>query len=153
MDSCKDFPENQDVGYWLHRLTLGIENNFNQMIAHLGLTSSQIELLMYLLAHEGEDIYQIDIQKAMHRSNPTITGIVKRLEKNGFIERIAVEEDKRFKKIVATEQTRERLNECMTPKKEAEENLLRGFSEEEKAQLLDYLKRMNHNVRKEKEDD
>ena len=46
--------------------------------------SSQQEILFYLGFHEGEPIHQREIEKWFHLKNPTVTGILNRLEENAI---------------------------------------------------------------------
>lgn len=143
---------NNDVGFWLKQLSNKMENSRNQNVAHLELTSSQFEVLLFLMENREKEINQIDIEKAMNRSNPTITGIVKRLEAKNFIERVPSSKDKRYKSIILTDKALQLHDEGAVGREKAEKHLLRGFSDEERAQLVDYIKRMIDNVMHEKED-
>ena len=48
------------------------------------------------------DVYQKDIEEEFRIRKSTVTGILKLLEKNGFIRRESVPQDARLKRIVPT---------------------------------------------------
>ncbi len=144
-----NYKEREDVGFWLKTLSNHMEASRNQQMAHHELTSSQFEVMMFLVSNSDEEINQIDIEQAMNRSNPTITGIVKRLEAKGFIERLPSSKDKRYKKIVVTKKGYEFHEQADADRIHGETQLLKGFSDEERAQLLSYIQRLDENVKNE----
>lgn len=76
---------------------------FNHKVKNLDLTSAQVLVLGCLDCAGGKEICQKDLEEKLNLSNPTITGIVKRLEAKGFIERRTWEKDARYKRIYLTE--------------------------------------------------
>ena len=60
----------------------------------------QIKAVNYLIEHKKETIYQRDIEKSLMVRRSTVSGILKTMEKNGFIKRIDSKEDARLKEIV-----------------------------------------------------
>ena len=140
------FIENNDVGFWLKQLSINIEVKHNQVLAPHELTSSQFDVLVYLFTHQEEEVHQVDIEQATNRSNPTISGIIDRLSAKGFIKRVPGKKDKRFKQIVLTEKALEIQEVSDRGRIEQEEDLLRGFSPEERKTLVSYLKRLNENI-------
>ncbi|MCR5784241.1 MAG: MarR family transcriptional regulator [Eubacterium sp.] len=143
----KILPESEDVGFWLKTLSNHMEAGRNQRMSEFELTSSQFEVLMFLVCQDEDEVNQIDIEQAMNRSNPTITGIVKRLEAKGFIERLPSCKDKRYKKLVVTEKGCEFVKGADINRRRGEEELLRGFSDDERKQLISFIKRLDENVR------
>ena len=60
----------------------------NKKAESFGLTSVQIDVIVFLLKNRGcEEINQLDVQNHLMLTNPTVTGIVRRLEEKGFISR------------------------------------------------------------------
>ena len=56
----------------------------------------------YLHFTDKNPVIQKDIEEHFHISNPTVTGILNRLEQKGFIERKQSLKDKRVRTIVLT---------------------------------------------------
>ncbi len=92
----------------------------------------------------GRSVKQKDIEHKMEISNPTVTGILNRLEHKGLIQRVADEKDARVKHIVVTEKALEL--DCLLRQKfnEADKEMVASLNEEEEKQLQDMLMRMLH---------
>jgi MarR family 2-MHQ and catechol resistance regulon transcriptional repressor len=77
-----------------------------------------------------------------------MTGLAKRLEKAGFILRKSDPKDERVTLLDITPKGKETLNSIEKQKDEWLEVLLKGFSKEERFQLLSSVKRLiRNNVR------
>ena len=89
---------------------------FNQRVKKLELTSAQVLVLGCLDSAKDKDTCQKDLEESLYLSNPTITGILKRLEAKGFIERKTWEKDARYKQIYLTSKAteiKEEMQDCM----------------------------------------
>ena len=116
----------------------------NTIFAEFDLTASQTSTLIYLFkAHErGEQVHQKDIEDGMDISNPSVTGILNRLEHKGLIHRVASTKDARVKNIVVSEQALE-LDKILREKfKENEEELVTALNDEEIACMQSCLLKM-----------
>ena len=136
----------KDMGFWIKQLDNGMEQQCNRRMAPLDITASQMEVLTFLHMHEDKEIHQIDVERHLHCSNPTITGIVQRLEAKGYVERIADQKDKRFKQLKLTEKSTQAFSKMDQNRRESERILWEGFSEDERTQLLGYLQRIYQNL-------
>lgn len=67
-------------------------------LSQLDLTSSQGHIMGYI-AHQKEPPCSRDIEEAFHLSHPTVSGLLRRLEKKGFIQFRPDEVDRRCKRI------------------------------------------------------
>ena len=87
-----------------------------------------------------------DIEEAFQLSHPTVSGILSRLEKKGFIEFRPDPEDRRCKRIYVLQKGVE-LHETMRRTiADTESQLVSGFSEEEKALFRQFLCRAIENL-------
>ena len=70
------------LGVKLKFIHLAFDNRFKQNLQELNLTSSQMHLLIYLdeCERNGKEVNQRDIVKLLLLSNPTVTGLLQRLE-------------------------------------------------------------------------
>lgn len=66
-----------------------------------------LRALDYLERERGGEISQRDIEEVSHSAHPTMTEILKKLERKGFIETRPSETDRRRKQIRQTEKARE----------------------------------------------
>lgn len=134
------------IGFYFKVIGKVFENNKNKELAIYHLTSQQFSLMMYLNRNNDKEINQKDIEKYFNLSSPTVTGLLKRLEIKGFIMRKTSIVDSRYKVIKPTTEGIE-LKENMFEKiKQIEEELLFGFSEEEKKDFTAYLNRILNNI-------
>ncbi len=139
-------PWNDDIGYWLKQLYNAMEQGRNKRMAPIELTASQMDVIVFLAFNKDREVNQIDVEKYLHCSNPTVTGIVKRLEAKQFIKRLPSEKDKRYKRLVLTEKANQMLEEGDENRIREESKLLQGFSEEDKSRVLSYIKHMIKNL-------
>lgn len=123
-----------------------VDNTISRKVQASGLTSAQMFILHYLSRHAQGEIYQKDLEEALELSHATVAGIISRLESKEFVKLVPSERDKRCKQIVATEKAKELDAETGRIIREAEQNLLTGFSEEEIDRLRSYLKRILFNL-------
>ena len=74
------------VGLLIKFLNNSITNEINRNLLKFNLTATQHEVLVYILKNENKrDVFQKDVEKHLKLTNPTITGIIKRLEEKGMI--------------------------------------------------------------------
>jgi DNA-binding MarR family transcriptional regulator len=76
-----------------------------------------------------------------------MTGIAKRLEKNGFIVRKSDPSDERVTILEITQKGKKTLSKIEKERDENMHAMLKGFSEQEKLRLLDMVKRLIVNSR------
>lgn len=111
----------------------------SEALAKMELTASQGRIMGYL-AHRSEPTCAKDIEEAFQLSHPTISGILSRLEKKGFIRSIPDEQDRRCKRIIMLPKGRacnERIEQAI---RENECRLVKDFTPQERetfSQLLD----------------
>lgn len=96
--------------------------------------------------HDGIETYQKDIENEFKISRSTATGLLQNMEKLGYLYREVSEIDSRLKRIVLTEKSIELNKKVLNTFDEIEALLLKGFSEEEKKSLLEYLIRLEKNL-------
>lgn len=88
--------------YEIKHIANKIDQKMSSSVAEFGLTSQQGRILVYIL--KNNEVCQRDIEKRFNLSSPTITGIIDRLEKNGFVVRVPLL-DRRYNKIIPTAKT------------------------------------------------
>lgn len=78
----------------------------NESLAQIGLTSAQGHIMGRLM-HSKEHLRARDIEREFCLSHPTVSGILSRLEKKGFIELRPDPADKRCKRIYVLDKASE----------------------------------------------
>jgi DNA-binding MarR family transcriptional regulator len=121
--------------------------NFQRMHApleELGLYRGQPFVLSTLWEEEG--ITHSELSHRLHVQPSTVTNMVKRMERAGFIERRDDPGDERVSRVYLTEagrQVRQRLGQMW---QEMDEQSVSGFSSQERALLGDFLLRLRDNL-------
>lgn len=110
------------------------------------ITGSHGWVLGFLSMHEGEEIYQRDLEKELGICRSGISKIVAALEKNGLLERGRVASDDRLKKLILTEKGRQYTEQVRADSRKLEAQLTAGFSEEELSAFHQSLQKMQQNL-------
>ena len=114
-------------------------------LAQMDLTAAQGRIMGYL-AHRTTPPCSRDIEEEFHLSHPTVSGLLSRLEKKGFIEFRPDAQDRRCKRIYILKKGRE-CNDLMHKTiLENEERMVKDFTAEEKEQFLSLLERAISNM-------
>jgi len=137
-----------DLGLILKRIHDRIEAKANHNVRRMDLTFSQHHVLMYLMHHGGEASYK-ELEKAFSVAQPTMAGIISRLDMKGFVLSRQNPKDRRLKMAALTEKGKEVCLASMEDLRRSEETMTKGFTEEEKAQLIEYLERVRKNLSEE----
>lgn len=128
----------------LYRAFHGKRNYMRPYLAQAGLGPGQPKLLEYAVLHgpcrQRQLAEQFDIDPA------AVSRMLDSLEKGGFITRQADENCRRAGLITATDKGRAAAGLWQRHCAEAEELMLAGFSEGERAQFLDFLARAGRNI-------
>ena len=133
------------LGHYFKVMDLCMEHAMNAQLQKLDLTSAQGHIIGYL-THSKEQPCARDIEEAFQLSHPTVSGILSRLEQKDFIEMRPDELDRRCKRIYIREKGLQ-LDEMMHQTvRSTEERMVQGFTEDEKAQFADLLRRAIDNM-------
>lgn len=130
------------------RLIKLIDNSYqseiNQRLKNSKITQSQAEILIYIKvkSEQGKEVNQIDLEKSLNLTNPTITGILNRLEEKGFVKRIVSIKDSRFKSVLITEQGKEELSKGKKVIDKLEKKMLNYLTVEEQIELHRLLEKL-----------
>lgn len=138
--------QEEKIGRLIKRIDLTFAYEMMKTVKKYDLTSSQVEVLMYLGRNQDHEICQREIERFLHSSNPTVTGILKRLEKNGFIEREISTKDARYKHIIQSDKAKKIHREIKAALQNNEERLLSCLSDEERKELIYLLKKLIKNM-------
>ena len=128
---------NKKIGFLIKQVFYLHEQHFSKF----GLTASQTFTLIYLFkSHDkGISVNQKDIEKELDISNPTVTGILNRLEVKGLITRVPCRHDARAKNIEVTEKALELDKQLRIVFQQSDEKLVESLSKEEIDNLQSYL--------------
>lgn len=107
-----------------------------------GLTFSQYNVLRVVNNSAGGQNSVTNASKIMLVSSPNLTGIAKRLEKNGFIIRKSDVKDERITLLEITPKGKQVLKNIRQAHDDNINSYLQSFSQEGKTRLLEDLKRL-----------
>lgn len=144
MENSKAQVSNKEIVFKLIDLSLKHRRVMQNYLEVTGVYHSQHRLLM-VIAHNPH-ASQIEIAKIMDVTPVTISISLKKLEKGGYIIREVGEEDNRFHKIILTEKGNKVVEQSKGIFRYAEQLLLNDFTEEEKIQLYNLLKKLDDNI-------
>ena len=122
------------------------EKDLNERLRTIGITSSQCAVLDYLFHTSKDEVNQRDVERHLSLKNPTVTGILKRLDEKGFILCVPNTADKRKKNIYLTEKAYDIQRRMETDRKKMDKNLTRGMTKKEIAALTRGLEKMLYNI-------
>lgn len=135
-----------NVGFLVKQINNIYEKDFNNQLKKLDLTSSQAEVLDFLFRCDEEEVTQRDIEKALSLKNPTVTGILGRMEEKGFVMILPSEKDKRCKNVYLTEQAFDIEKKMEAVRRKIDKNLTLGMTRREVEALQKMLNRVLYNV-------
>ena len=107
-------------------------------LEEMDLTSSQGHIMGFL-SHQKTPPCPRDIEVAFQLSHPTVSGLLSRLEKKGFVELRTDPKDRRCKRIYVLPRGSECHDRMHRIIEGIESRLVTGFSETEQAQFEEFL--------------
>lgn len=131
--------ENIEISVLIKMSSLILDKHANQLLAPYDLTGSQFRILMLLYQSPLGNIRQIDIENEFLMTNPTVTGLVQKLEQKELIQRIPNAEDKRSKLLVLTERAMKMKEEILRLSDDLERQMTVNLSQKECAKLRELL--------------
>lgn len=109
-------------------------------------TGMQRWIMGYLMEHDGEEIYQRDIEAEFSVSRATASHMLAVMERKELVCRLSVAHDARLKRLVLTERAKKMVSQARADVNEMEELLTAGMTQEERAQFLACLDRVLENL-------
>lgn len=144
----------EKISMLIKKTALILEKKTNTELLPYDLTNTQFRTLMFLYYKQDRLIRQIDIEAAFAMTNPTVTGILKNLEKKDLVQRLENPDDKRSKLISLTDHALAMIPLLDSLSETIEEQVMSILSDTERAELASLLKKImrhtckQHNVKK-----
>lgn len=135
---------NQDVVRKLLHIHKLHRQRMAELVSEFGMLACHPHLFFYLSKHKNPT--QKELAGALRVSPPTMTVTLQRLEKAGYIVRRPDETDARVVRVGLTEKGDEVAVKARNALQVLEEELMEGFSQEEKSTLLGFLQRGVNNL-------
>ena len=132
-------------GYMIRILHWCTDQNMTNALENMELTAAQGHIMGYL-THREQPACPRDVEEEFHLSHPTVSGLLSRLEKKGFLEFRPDDLDRRCKRIYLLEKglkCHELIHKTIHTNEQA---IVSDFTEEEKAQFAHLLNRAIDNM-------
>jgi len=127
------------------RLARRLRHGFDQLLEPFGLTAVQFALLQRLFQADG--MVQADLGRRMAIEPATLTGIVQRLERDGWVRRDCDPENRRLQRVWLTEKARAAMPALRRVQARRRRIIFSGLSPEDLARLEELLERVEANLR------
>lgn len=132
------------IGYWIFATAHELGRAMNEELAAHGITFRQWEVLA-LISLTGEQS-QSELAERMKIEAPTLVGVLDRMERDGWIQRVPDQKDRRRKLIHPTERVEPVWNKMVECALRTRRRALQDFSQAEIDQMRGFLQRMRRNL-------
>ena len=113
-----------DLGFKIKKINDMLEKGYNQLLQEQDLTFSQHHVLVYLKHQKDQTARLKELEKHFNVAQPTMAGIVVRLESKGLVRSSVLPEDRRVKVVTLTESGNQLLHESFLNMKKGEQQLV-----------------------------
>lgn len=120
------------------------ETSYDEM--HSKPSIAQMQIIKYILKHDGKTIYQRDLEEVFNLRRATISGILKTMEKNNVIIRVCDPNDARGKIVILSDDAKKFFKEKETLFKKLETVLKKDISKEELETFYKVILKMRDNI-------
>lgn len=131
----------ESMGYWICSTSHAFRRALNTELEKEGITFRQWEVLAWI-AFEG-GLSQVELADRLGIEAPTLVGILDRMERDGWLDRYSCPNDRRRKRIRATEKVESVWAKMVDCARRVRATARAGLSEEE----LDTLKSICERIR------
>ena len=123
-----------------------MEKNANNALRGQDLTISQSGVLVLLDEKEEKTATFKELEKEFGVSQPTMVGLLSRLEQKHLVEILADPDDKRIRRARLTQKGEEKCKEGYKHMKSAEDLLLGDLTAEEKSEFIKLLLKIRNSL-------
>lgn len=128
--------------YLFRMISHEMKQKADQKLEQFDITNEQGHTLGYLYAHQQDGLTQNDIAKALQRTGPTVSNLLRNLERKKLIYRYVDAQDTRRKNIGRTTSGIKLVEAFTSIFDEMEQTLVSQLSEEENEQMKANLTKM-----------
>ncbi len=126
------------------RATRGFHRIADLKLREFGFAMGQIPVLVGLKS--GPGLTQAELAKIAQVEQPSMAQLLNRMERDGLVERVVDAADRRSRLITLTPAAAKRMPKAKAQMEVLADQALAGFSDDEIAQLEDFLNRLNANI-------
>lgn len=129
------------VCFRLGKTVRQVTKAYRKEISNYKLTHGQFFMIVAILEEDG--LLPSELADKTSQDRATTTGLLDRLEKDGWIERKADRNDRRSLRIFLTQHARNHKNNIMKLFEETNQKFLNRFTQNEWSQMQDFLNRLD----------
>ncbi|MGB9801656.1 MAG: MarR family winged helix-turn-helix transcriptional regulator [Arcobacter sp.] len=142
-----NFDMNNSLGFVLNRTALAMKAGFNKEIKEFDISPEQWSLIFRIVENNG--LTQKELANSTYKDQANITRSLDRLEKKGFLNRLANSKDRRIINIFSTPKAKELVEKIVPISKQYNQLLSKGLSQEECESLISLLNKVYINIEEE----
>ncbi len=144
--------KNKGIAYYTKCISNQVSKVMNEQITSEGLTKAQFDVMLFVIENyrRNNPIKQRDIENFFHISNPTVSGLLTRLEIKNLIQRVQKREDMRIRYIVPTDAAISLAERGKALIEDLEAELISGISEEDVKVTEETLQKILTNLMKQR---
>lgn len=121
---------------------------FSSFFTDTQITSIQGFILHYIIIEsEARDIFPKDLEEFLEIKGSSVTSLISNLERNGYLRRESLDSDRRYKKLVLTEQTLAIKDDITSRVNEYMHSMFAGISEDDLEVFEKVILQMTENTR------
>lgn len=128
------------ICFQMGRAVRKVTKAYRDEITHYGLTHGQFFMLVAVMEEEG--LLPSELAAKIAQDRATTTGLLDKLENDGWIERKTDKSDRRTLKIYLTPHARKHREAIMKLFEETNQKFINRFSKKEWAQMQSFLSRL-----------
>ena len=139
-----------DIIYYIKVLNKLMTADFDKRLNEHGLTCQQGRVLFYInhRVKEGYEIHQNDLEQRFNLSKSTVSGLVKRMEKNGLIIK---NNNPPYRSLLPSDKGKAIVDQVHGNRIKVLEKLMDGINKEKQQEMNKLLKQMIENMEKEED--
>ena len=130
------------AGTMIKQINEALEKDANNNMRKIGLTVSQLSILLYITETNEKTLSLKGIEREMHCAKSTAHGIVTRMERKGLIQRSENPDDHRVRDFTITDKGLAICDEAKKQMHETDLKLFSGMTDEEAQEFLRLLSKV-----------
>ena len=142
----------EDILFLVKKLNKELVTDFDRRLNEYGLTSQQGRTLFFInrkVNYEHSEVNQKDLEQRFELSKSTVSGLVKRMEKNGLI---TIIRNRNKCSLIPTEKSEQIIANMQKSRSHIIEKLFQGFSQEDKERIIKNTQKLIENIRREEDE-
>jgi DNA-binding MarR family transcriptional regulator len=128
----------------LREICFRIKVKGREVLKKYPITPAQFDLMQKIYFTGPKTMTELSVNLGIAKS--TTTGLVSRLEKDGFLERVKSVDDKRVTRVSLTDKGKKVIDEVIVERIEFIKNILQKMPEKFEIELIDLLEKFNNQI-------